>query len=75
MIDGAELSVAGKGDLLENGADGKLVRVSGILKVVHVPAAKLFTQGPMKGFTYYEISEAHWKIIERVDWPWLKELP
>jgi len=61
-------------DRLGTNAEGKLIRVVGVLAVQRIPAARHGSAGPSDDVLIYRIERAKWEFIERVEWPWLEAI-
>jgi hypothetical protein len=73
ILESARVYVDGL-DLLKAKAEGKLIRVTGILAAKRIPAARPGAAGPSREIVIYTIETAQWKLIDRVEWPWLEAL-
>lgn len=82
IINNSEKVYIRNANFLNIKAHGKLVRVVGVLERFSVKKAKpsseslhyQFTQGPPPGFVAYFIRPEKLEIIDRVEWPWMKEV-
>ncbi|MEX0704158.1 MAG: hypothetical protein WD069_18815 [Planctomycetales bacterium] len=62
-------------DSLQAGAEGKLVRMTGVLRVKRAPRAAPGAAGFDREFDYYSIDAEQWRIVDRVELPGLMEAP
>jgi len=54
-------------------AEGKLVRVRGVLDVRQIEAAEANAGGVGRQRQIFELHEVKWEFIDKVTWPWLRE--
>ncbi len=73
LLDGPRVYVENAG-FLDKKAYGGLVRVMGKLTLEVIPAAKPLSQGPTNEVQIYKLREVTWEKIDRVDWPWMKQI-
>ena len=73
LIDGGRVYVE-NADFLNRGVEGKLVAVTGTLRLVHHQAAAKGAAGSGSSVDLFQIVHPTWKQIERVEWPWMEEL-
>jgi hypothetical protein len=65
----------GSGNLDKAKANGRIVRVSGVLEKLRMQKAPKGAQGYGSDFAYYHIRDPKIEIVERVEWPYLRRLP
>jgi hypothetical protein len=59
---------------LKHKAEGKPVQIVGILRKERVTKAPEGAQGYGSSFDYYQIDAEQWSILEKVTYPWMREV-
>jgi hypothetical protein len=72
ILDRAIVYVPNSG-FLKADADGRTIRIRGKLSSRTIKAAPPNAQGTSRDVTIFEIVDAKWEFIDRVEWPWLRE--